>query len=104
MTQYDDRIDEAIALHDRAVSCRTERQYAEAQSLCRRSLRILEASEDVSAADIANVNNTLASAYCDGGGLDQAERLYRRSVSLMQDMAGDGDVERIRVQSLTGLA
>ncbi len=54
--------------------------------------------------DLANVLNTLGAIYEDRAEYKKSEECCRRSVAIMEEMDGDGDIARIRVQSLVNLA
>lgn len=100
-----DDIDAACGLHDSAVSYRAEGKYDQAESLGLQALMIFEKAVGPKHPDVANILNNLAGIHVDRGEYAEAERLYQRSVSIMEKVSeGDADIERLRVQSLSNLA
>ncbi len=99
-----DPTDQACRFHDLAVSCRAQGKLEQAESYALRSLKIFEKACGPQHPDIANVANNLAGVYEDKGEYDRAEKLYLRSVRIMKNLRDGADLERLRVQSLTGLA
>ena len=72
--------------------------------MCARSLRILERESGPDHPDVANVLNTYGDIHLDLSRYTEAESFFRRSVRITADLSGDPDLERLRLQSLTGLA
>src|SRR5690242_11654727 len=94
-----DPIATAVRLHDRALAARDAERPQDAADLAARSLRILEREMGPDAPDVANVLNAAGRIQQDLGEYRAAEALFRRSVAIMQDLGGDPEVERVRVQS-----
>jgi len=99
-----DPLEEASRVHDVAVSLRDEGQYEAAAALARRALAAFEAETGPDHPDIANILNTWAGVHEDRGDYAEAERLYRRSVDIMEQVTGDLELEMLRVQSWRKLA
>ena len=99
-----DPLDEAVRLHDLAVSRQAEGKLQEAVPPCRQALAIVERAVGPYHPDVANILNTLAGIYEDLGDYAEAERLAQRSVAIMEAMTGSLEVEMVRVQSLCTLA
>src|SRR5262245_27663743 len=97
-------INDACRLHDRAVAARAEGKYEQANALAFRALKILEREEGPHHPDVANVLNHLAATCTDRGDYTRAKRFGRRAVRIMEKLNGDGDLARLKVQSLNGLA
>src|SRR5688572_14114643 len=101
----DDAVSGAVRLHDLAISLHAHGNLAEAAKACQQSLRKLESALPGIHPDIANVLNTLARIRGDQGAFGEAERLSKRSIRMLENVHGDdNNVERIRIQSLCGLA
>ena len=102
---FQDRIEIAVQLHDRACRHRECGLYRKAWSTCRRSLRLLEASSGPGHPDVANVLNTFGAIQECLGDYKSAERSFRRSLSIMEAITEeDTDIRRLRVQSAAALA
>jgi tetratricopeptide (TPR) repeat protein len=99
-----DALEGASRLHDDAVSARARGEFATAAALAREALSIFEHALGPDHPDVANVLNTLAGSYEDQGEYVQAERLYQRSVEIMEPLTGSFEVAMLRVQSLGYLA
>src|SRR5262245_44667419 len=99
-----DPVDEAVRLHDLAVSRRAAGKLQEAVPLCRQALAVFESEAGPDHPDVANILNTLAGIYEDLGDSAEAERLAQRSVAMMEEATGSLEVEVLRVQSLGTLA
>ena len=99
-----DPLDEAVRLHDLAVSRRTDGRFQEAVVLCRQALAIIERVVGLHHPDVANVLNSLAGMYVELGDYTEAEHLAQRSVAMMEEMTGGIEMEVLRVQSLGTLA
>src|SRR5206468_2648727 len=99
-----DPVDRACRLHDRAVAAREAERLAQAVRPCRRALRLLRSALGPDHPDVANVLNTLGRIRQDQGDYAAAVRLFRRSARIMQALPADGDLARIHVQALSGLA
>jgi tetratricopeptide (TPR) repeat protein len=97
-------MDDAVRLHDLAVSRWAEGRPQEAVPLCRQALTRVEYAVGRQHPDVANLLNTLAGLYADLGDYDEAERLAQRSVAMMEGVTGDVELEVLRVQSLGTLA
>src|SRR6266702_3983055 len=97
-------VERACALREKALTLRSQGQYQQAESAALEALAVLERVEGASHPDVANVLNSLAAIQIDLGKYTQAERLARRSVAIMEPLDGDGDLARLRVQSLNQLA
>src|SRR5262245_21075671 len=69
-----DPLDEAVRLHDLAVSLRAEGRLREAAPLCRQALDVFESEARPNHPDIANILNELAGIYADQGDYAKAER------------------------------
>src|SRR5450759_3811306 len=100
-----DSIEIVVQLHDRACRHKESGLYRKAWSTCRRSLLLLEKSCGPGHPDVANVLNTLGGIQEDLGDYADAERSFRRSLSIMEAITRDDpDIHRLRVLSATGLA
>jgi tetratricopeptide (TPR) repeat protein len=100
----DDAVDQASKLHDRAVDARAKGRLKDAEKLGLRALRLFEEAVGPRHPDVANVLNLLAGIQEDLGNYAQAQRLFQRSVKIM-DALRDGDaIGRLQAQSLSGLA
>src|SRR5262249_22939860 len=89
-----DPVDRACHLHDRAAADRP----------CRQALRLLLANVGPDHPDVANVLNTLGRIRQDLGHDAAAARLFRQSARIMRALPVEGDLARIHVQALSGLA
>ena len=94
------RPDDAVRLHDLAVSRQAEGRLQEAVPLCGQGLALVEHAVGPHHPDVANILNTLAGVYENLGDYAEAERLSRRSVAMMKEVTGNIEMEVIRVQSL----
>jgi tetratricopeptide (TPR) repeat protein len=99
-----DPLDEAVRLHDWAVSLQEEGRLREAVPLCRQALAVFEREAGPDHPDVANILNTLAGIYADLGDYSEAERLAQRSVASIEEATGSLEVAVLRVQSLGTLA
>jgi tetratricopeptide (TPR) repeat protein len=99
-----DPLDEAVRLHDLAVTRQAKGRFHEALPLCRQALVIVECAVGPHHPDVANLLNTLAGLYEDLGDHVEAERLAQRSVVLMEEVTGSLELEVLRLQSLGTLA
>jgi hypothetical protein len=99
-----DPLDDAVRLHDLAVSRRAEGRLQEAVPLCRQALALVERAVGPHHPDVANILNSLAGLYAELGDYAEAEGLAQRSVALMEDLRGSIELEVLRVQSLGTLA
>jgi tetratricopeptide (TPR) repeat protein len=99
-----DLLDEAVRLHDLAVSRRAEGRLHEALPLCRQAFALVEHAVGLQHPDVATLLNTLAGMYADLGDYAEAEQLSLRSVAMMEPVTGSLEVEVLRVQSLCTLA
>ncbi|MET7397489.1 tetratricopeptide repeat protein [Dactylosporangium sp. NPDC005572] len=105
-----DPVDEAVALHEQALSMWDDHRYPQTADLCRRALDLLEAHAGAYAgsADVANVLTLLGSAEDELGRHGPAEARHRRAVALMSALPASatrtGDLLRLRVQAEVGLA
>ncbi|MDT5024743.1 MAG: hypothetical protein QOE61_1169, partial [Micromonosporaceae bacterium] len=105
MTATLDPIDEAVALHDQALSTWDEHRYPQTVDLCRRALEHFEAHVGAGHPDVANVLTLLGSAEDETGAHQAAEAHHRRAVAVMSGPpAQTGDLLRLRVQADLGLA
>jgi len=99
-----DPLDEAVRLHDLAVSRRAEGKLREAVPLCRQALTLVERAIGLHHPDVANILNSLAGLYADLSDYAEAEQLSQRSVALMEAVTRSREVEVLRVQLLGTLA
>jgi tetratricopeptide (TPR) repeat protein len=97
-------LDEAVRLHDLAVSLQAEGKLREAVPLCRQALALVERAVGPHVPDVTNLLNTLAGIHADLGEYAEAERLAQRSVATIEPVTGEVEVEVLRVQSLGTLA
>jgi tetratricopeptide (TPR) repeat protein len=97
--------DEACRLHDAAVDAYSGAHIEEAEGLFRRALLMLGRVEGEDHPDVARVLNNLAAIYEDRCEYEAAERLYERSVRIMERPVGDGEsgIIRLRLQSWQNL-
>jgi hypothetical protein len=105
VTAAPDPVDEAVVLHDRALSTWDEHRYPQTVDLCRRALELLERHGGTGSPDVANVLTLLGSAEDELGAHRAAEAHHRRAVVIMGALpARTGDLLRLRVQAALGLA
>jgi tetratricopeptide (TPR) repeat protein len=105
--QSADPIDEAVRLHDEAVSARERGSRDEAEVLATQALDILESNAGPDHPDVANVLLCLAGVHEDRAEYSAAEPRYRRAVRILNQAAeetSDRDVQRLRMQAIGGLA
>jgi tetratricopeptide (TPR) repeat protein len=103
-TSASDLVTAGSELHDRAIEQQRQGKFRRALVLCRYALRFMERAGGPNDPDVANVGNTLGSIHHQLGNYVEAERLFRRSVDIMENVAGGEDVQTVRVQSFDGLA
>ena len=99
-----DPFDDAVRLHDLAVTRQAEGRLQEAVPLCRQALALVEHAVGPYHPDLANVLNSLAGLYAELGDYAEAERLAQRSMAMMEEATGSTEIEVLRVQSLGTLA
>ncbi|MFF5228340.1 tetratricopeptide repeat protein [Dactylosporangium sp. NPDC000521] len=100
-----DPVDEAVALHDLALSAWDEHRYPRSIDLCRRALGLLEAHAGPGSPDVANVLTLLGSAHDELGEHAAAEAYHRRATAVMAALPSRPDVLlRLRVQAAVALA
>lgn len=78
----------ATALNNLAALYKAQGNYAEAEPLYRRSLRILEKALGPKHPDVANILNNLGELHKDQGNYAQAEPLYQRSLRIWETALG----------------
>ncbi len=81
---YEDGVDAASRLNDRADACQAAGKYAEAESLYKQSIAILEEDLGVEHPDLANVLNNLAFLKQLLGNSLEAEAISRRSLEITE--------------------
>lgn len=84
-----DPTEEASRLHDLAGAWRAQGQYAAALASSQHALMLCEQEVGLDHPDVANVLNTLTGIYEDQGNHAETERLYQRSVVLMEALSGE---------------
>jgi tetratricopeptide (TPR) repeat protein len=109
MITLTDPLDEAVALHEQALSAQADFRFVDAVDSCRRALDMFETHAGPGDPDVANVLVLLAGCLDDLGEHDQAEPLLRRAVGLLADLPAalpdDGDdLDRLRLHAFRGLA
>jgi tetratricopeptide (TPR) repeat protein len=97
-------LDEAVRLHDLAVTRQAAGKLQEALPLCRQALAIMEHAIGPHHPDVANILNTWAGMYEELGESAEAERLAQRSVAMIEEVTGGTEMEVLQVQSLGMLA
>jgi len=97
--------DEACRLYDAAVDAYGGARIEEADGLFRRALRTVERVEGEDHPDVARVLNNLAAIYEYRCEYESAERLYERSVRIMERplVGGETEIIRLRLQSWQNL-
>src|SRR5262245_32678032 len=95
-----DPVDVAVELHDRAVDARSSGRPAEAEVLCRRSLRLLEKASGPDHPDVANVLLCLGGTFEDRCAYDEAEQHYARAVAILDTAGDEPEVRRLQIQAL----
>jgi len=106
MADNGDDIDRAVALHSEAVAALEDGRVEAARSLAQQALDLFERESGPNHPDVANVLNCLATIHTQEADYRQAESCARRAVAVMRDVrtqAGGADIDRLYVQSLTGL-
>ena len=102
-----DPLDEAVRLHELAVSAREDGRLEDARTLAAGSLEIFETESDPNSPDIANVLLCLAGVLHDLAKYIDAEPLYRRAVAIVStwpdETSADIDLRRLRIQANGGL-
>lgn len=99
MSESGDQLAEALSLHDRAAALLDERRSVEAEPLGQRALELL--SSDPSSVAFVRACLNLSAIREDLGGLDEAEVLSGRAMSVLDTLPPDGgEVDRLRVQAL----
>ncbi|HVF91419.1 MAG TPA: tetratricopeptide repeat protein, partial [Blastocatellia bacterium] len=94
-------IDAAIGIHDSAVESYAAGDLKKAESLFLRSLRLFEQHDAPDSPDIAAVLNNLAAVYEDRCEYKRAERLFERSVRVLEKITTDDrDVQNLFIESL----
>jgi tetratricopeptide (TPR) repeat protein len=100
-----DEIARACRLYQQALALCTAGRSAEAGPLAERALEIFERESGPDHPDVANLLLCLAGIREESGDLDEAERLGRRAVEILEPVEDDGpDIPRLRVQVLGALA
>src|SRR5262245_30781503 len=105
-TTEDPRIDEACTLHARSVEARAAGRLAEAEELAWLAVARMSAAAGAGHPDVANILINLGGVCEDACDYAQAERHYRRAVTILEALPeGVGeDVDRLRVQGWMHLA
>src|SRR5215813_2683721 len=100
-----DAVERACRLHEAALALYAEGNSQKAEPMFRRALRLLERAEGADHPDVAQVLNNLAAIHEDRCEYEAAERLYERSVRIMERAIDDGDTDiiRLRLQSWRNL-
>jgi tetratricopeptide (TPR) repeat protein len=99
-----DSLDDAVRLHDLAVSRQAKGRPQEAVPLCRQALHLMEGAVGPHHPDVANILNTLAGLYEALGDYAEAERPAQRSMAIMEEVTGSCELAVFLVQSLGTLA
>src|ERR1044071_5263738 len=100
-----DPVEIACETYDSALASYAEGKADQAESLFLRALHLLEQAEGPDSPDVAQVLINLAVIDEDRCEYGAAEQFYERSVRIMEQTVdtGDADIERLRVQSWSGL-
>ena len=98
-----DPVEAASEIHNAAVSYCARGEHAEARPLCLRSLRILRPLLGAQSPDVANVLHTLATTYEQTSELLPAEKIYVRSLRIVETAERSADVDALHIQVLTSL-
>src|SRR5262245_3875260 len=99
-----DPIATACRLHEQATLHHQRQRLDRAETLCRRSLRLLQRAVGSDHPDVANVLTALAGILDDQGRYPEAERCARRSMRALRSAPDEPDVQRLRVQAAQRLA
>lgn len=97
-------IDEAVALHARALSTQDDHRYADTVRLCRRALDLFEEHAGPGHPDVANVLTLLASAEDELGEHAAAEAHHRAAVAILAALPAEGVLLVLSVEARVGLA
>src|SRR5262245_15704971 len=102
-----DPLDEAVRLHELAVSARGDGRLEDAKTFASQSLQIFEAQDSPDSADVANVLLCVAGVLQDLARYIDAEPLYRRAAGIVsrwpEETSSDVDLQRLRIQAIGGL-
>jgi tetratricopeptide (TPR) repeat protein len=98
-------VDDAVALHERALSAYDDHRFRDVLRLCRLALGAFERCCGPDHPDVANVVSLLARAEDEVGAHARAGRHHRRAVRIMTALpAAGGDLARLRLHVRVGLA
>ena len=98
-------VDLAVQLHQQALDQGQKGNLRRALILSRHAWRFMAMGDGAESPDVANIGNSLSGFFQDLGRYDDAERVARRSVEIMEQYAGDPDrsIQTVRTQSLDTL-
>ena len=105
-SDVDDPVEKAVQLHGDALRAMADGAAGRAQALATEALDIFEAESGAFHPDVANVLNCLVHIHEQTAAYAAAEASATRSVDIMRRVrtqAGGEDIDRLFVQSLTGL-
>ena len=105
-SDVDDPVEKAVQLHGDALRAIADGALERAQALATEALDIFEAESGAFHPDVANVLNCLVHIHEQTAAYAAAEAFATRSVDIMRrvrQQAGGEDIDRLFVQSLTGL-